>query len=562
MIRKALPIRFILLAAFLLVSLLPTTLVTGLAFFEARSALKTEIKHDTQTRATATVDEIDRMMFERLHNTASWSQLEIMQDARIGDVDKRLSKFLSDLKYSYHDIYNELYVVDNEGIIIASSNAASIGKGVTTLNDWLRTKVQSADVHIAPIVSEQLNISADIKDTFEGNKLGTLVTVFNWNQINNILEGSVSGRSGAALFDSRNKIISTTKRWSDIQSQEKLSTASKSNGYQGYNGFSWHVVIAQYRLDALAPIQQMAYIFIGLLIATIILASLIAVPVATALTKPLVNLTTFANNFIREPTNALPPSAGNLIEPMEISALSNAFSKMISDLEHSKENLTRAAKLAVVGEMAAAMSHEVRTPLGILRSSAQVLLREPNISEEGREVCGFIISETERLNKLVSALIDSARPRPPEFKEVNIAELAQQCVAMLRMQAVNKKIDLICETNEKATALCDAEQITQVLLNLLVNAIQVLPEAGKIILRVTSATNLVLITVEDNGPGIPEEHRSQVFEPFFSKRRGGLGLGLAIVKQIVMANHGNISVHQSSLGGAEFRLQLPVDITA
>lgn len=560
MLRKALPIRVILLAAFLLVGLLPITLVTGLAFFEARSALKTEIKHDTQTRATATVDEIDRMMFERLHNTASWSQLEIMQDVRIGDVDKRLSKFLGDLKYSYHDIYNELYVVDNKGIVIASSNAASIGNQVTNLSDWLHTKVQSTDVHIAPIISTQLNISADIKDAFEGNKLGTLVTVFNWNQIYNILEGAVSGRSDAALLDGNNNIISMTKHWSDIQTEEKLSTTSKSKGYQGYNGFAWYVVIAQYRLDALAPIQQMAYIFIGLLIATIILASLIAVPVATGLTKPLVKLTSFANNFIREPSNALPPSSGNLIEPIEINALSNAFSKMINDLERSKENLTRAAKLAVVGEMAAAMSHEVRTPLGILRSSAQVLLREPNISEEGREVCGFIISETERLNKLVSALIDSARPRPPDFKHTDVAEIALQCVAMLRMQAENKQINLICDANEKAIALCDAEQITQVLLNLLLNAIQALPEAGNIIVKVSSSIDQVLITVADNGPGIPAEHRSQVFEPFFSKRRGGIGLGLAIVKQIVMANHGNISVHESSLGGAEFRLQLPVDV--
>ena len=95
------------------------------------------------------------------------------------------------------------------------------------------------------------------------------------------------------------------------------------------------------------------------------------------------------------------------------------------------------------------------------------------------------------------------------------------------------------------------------MLNLLLNAIQVLPEAGNIILKVTSTIDQVLVTVADNGPGIPAEQRSQVFEPFFSKRRGGIGLGLAIVKQIVMANHGNISVHQSSLGGAEFRLQLP-----
>lgn len=561
------PIRHLLLTAFMLVGLLPVTLVTGLAFFEARSALITEIKHDTQTHATATVDEIDRILFERLHNTASWSQLEIMQDTRIGDVDKRLSKFLSDLKNSYHNIYNELYVLDKQGLVIASSDSSAIGKPRNNNTAWLTTKIQSNTLQLAPVANNQLLISTEIKDIFDGSKLGTLVAAFNWQQISSILESAVSGRRGAALFDSNHVIISKTKSWPDVQASDNISTTSKSSGYQGFNGFTWQVIISQHRSDALAPIRRMAYIFLGLLIATIALASLIAIPIAKTLSKPLSNLTMFANNFIRDQNNTIgsrneinaKTDVKNLIEPLEITALSNAFSKMIEDLERSKENLTRAAKLAVVGEMAAAMSHEIRTPLGILRSSAQVLLREPKISAEGREVCGFIISETERLNKLVSALIDSAKPRLPEFKSTNIAELAQQCVAMLRIQADQKQIELTCEASENATVLCDSEQIKQVLLNLLLNAIQVLPEGGKILLRVSTANNQAFIVVADNGHGIPDEQRSEVFEPFFSKRSGGIGLGLAIVRQIVMAHHGNISVHRSALmGGAEFRLHLPI----
>ena len=533
-------------------------LVTGMAFYEARSALKTEIKLDMQTRAAATVDEIDRIMFERLHNTASWSQLEIMQDVQIDDVDKRLSKFLSELKYSYHDIYNELYVVDKKGIVVASSNVDSIGKQRDVPSVWLSAKVEHKDVLVSHVEHEQLIISANINDAFEGKKLGTLVTAFNWQQIVGILESAVSGRSGAALFDKNNTPLSMTSRWTDTQATQKISVMAKARGYQGYNGFTWYVVISQYRLDALAPIRQMAYIFFGLLIATIVLATFIAVPISAVMTRPLSKLTAFANNFIREPSNAPPPTGGNLIEPLEITALASAFAKMIDDLERSKENLTRAAKLAVVGEMAAAMSHEVRTPLGILRSSAQVLLREPNMSEEGREVCGFIISETERLNKLVSTLIDSARPRLPEFKQTNITELAKQCVAMLRIQAEKKHIEIVCEVRNNAVALCDTEQITQVLLNLLLNAIQVLPNGGKIVITITSVIDYVLIVVADNGPGIPAERRHQVFDPFFTQRAGGVGLGLAVVRQIVLAHQGKISVHQSELGGAEFRLQIPI----
>ncbi|HEU4708636.1 MAG TPA: ATP-binding protein, partial [Methylophilaceae bacterium] len=211
----------------------------------------------------------------------------------------------------------------------------------------------------------------------------------------------------------------------------------------------------------------------------------------------------------------------------------------------------------VAGEMAAAMSHEVRTPLGILRSSAQLLLRQPNLSDEAREVCGFIISETERLNKLVSTLIDTARPRTPEFSATDIAELVQQTAAMLRAQVQKKHILLNFEINGPAIAWCDAEQITQVMLNLLLNAIQVLPEGGRIVVSVWSTPELVMATIADNGPGIPPELYDRIFDPFFTQREGGIGLGLAVVRQIVLAHHGNISVGSSGIGGAEFRLELP-----
>ncbi|MGZ8984344.1 MAG: ATP-binding protein [Methylotenera sp.] len=90
------------------------------------------------------------------------------------------------------------------------------------------------------------------------------------------------------------------------------------------------------------------------------------------------------------------------------------------------------------------------------------------------------------------------------------------------------------------------------------SAIQVLSDGGKIVLTVVNEIDHVLIVVADNGPGIPVEQRSQVFEPFFTQRTGGIGLGLAVVRQIVLAHHGKISVRQSGLGGAEFRLQLPM----
>jgi two-component system, NtrC family, sensor histidine kinase HydH len=546
------PIRYLLLGAFLLTSLLPTTFITGLAFYEARTALKTEIQHDLETRAHATADDIDRMMFERLQNVASWSRLEVMQDVRIGDVDKRLAKFLAELKTSYQQVYQGLHVINSQGLVIASSDAGLTGTSFKQTPLWLDIPLTGNNIHIARPDNGVMQMSIDITDTFDEQPIALLIAELNWLEITDILNGAVSGRTSAALLNANQKVMAATKHWQNT-TKARISAEADMQGFQGLSDSAWRIVFVQHREEALAPIQRMGMIFIGLLMVTLILASFIAIPVARTISAPLVKLTEFAHRFMRSPSNLKPPTGG----PAEIATMSRAFAQMIEDLEHSKEQLTRAAKLAVVGEMAAAMSHEVRTPLGILRSSAQVLLREPALTQEGKEVCGFIISETERLNKLVSTLIESARPRLPEFSPTNLSELTQQAVAMLRAQADKKSVALLYEAEPEVMIACDQEQIMQVLLNLLLNAIQILDEGGKIEVTVRQLSKHVEIKVADNGPGIAEEQRSQVFDPFFSKRSGGIGLGLAVVRQIVNAHHGEISVGESDMQGAEFRVLLP-----
>ncbi|MDZ4099518.1 MAG: ATP-binding protein [Methylophilaceae bacterium] len=547
-----LPIRYLLLGAFLLTSLLPTTLITGLAFYEARTALKTEIQHDLETRAHATADDIDRMMFERLQNVASWSKLEVMQDVRIGDVDKRLSKFLSELKTSYQKVYQGLHVINPQGLIVASSDAKLLGKSLNLESVWLDIPLSGNNIHISRPVSGVMQMSIEIMDVIEDQPIALLITEFNWLEIVDILNGAVSGRTSAALLDKQQDVLAATEHWQNI-TKARISAQADMQGFQGLSDSHWRIIFVQHRDEALAPIQRMGLIFIGLLVVTLILASFIAIPVARTISSPLLKLTEFANRYIHAANDTKPPTGG----PAEIDALSRAFAQMIQDLERSKEQLTRAAKLAVVGEMAAAMSHEVRTPLGILRSSAQVLLREPSLTQEGREVCGFIISETERLNKLVSTLIESARPRLPEFTATNLSELTQQAVAMLRTQADKKSISLTCETEPNVMMACDQEQIMQVLLNLLLNGIQILDEGGIIYVSVRQLDAQVELKIADNGPGIPAELRSQIFDPFFTKRTGGIGLGLAVVRQIVSAHHGEITVGESAMHGAEFRVLLP-----
>ncbi|MEO7343769.1 MAG: hypothetical protein ABIU85_02945, partial [Methylotenera sp.] len=125
---KPISVKQLLLLGFLLTALLPILIVMWLAFYQARTILRQEITRDMQTRAVAALGDVDNMMFERLQNVASWCRLEVMREVVIGDIDKRLSNFLSELKTSYQGVYQTLYVVNNQNIITASSDVSQIGK--------------------------------------------------------------------------------------------------------------------------------------------------------------------------------------------------------------------------------------------------------------------------------------------------------------------------------------------------------------------------------------------------------------------------------------------------
>lgn len=584
MTKKPLSIKQLLLIGFMFTAVLPLLVVMLLAFYQARDALRTEITNNMQTRANAAFAEVDNMMFERLQNATSWSRLEIMQEVVIGDVDKRLSQFLGNLKKNYRGIYHALYVVNASQKVIAASDAGLIGKTVPTEKASLSVQFAGQKVTIFAVKNKALPLSVQIQDA-NNQPVATLWLMMNWQAITDILNRTQNNGSAAALFGvqassalilantSKLKqlpILATTQHWQTILNAHDVIVLSQPNQLKSQPLFNWQVAITQYRAVAMAPVERMGVIFAALLLSTIVLAVLLATPFARRITAPLAKLTTYAQQFVRTAQTALPAADG----PAEVQDMSAAFSKMMADLALSKDNLTRAAKLAVAGEMAAAMSHEVRTPLGILRSSAQVLSREKNLSTEGLEVTHFITSETERLNKLVNTLVDSARPRAPEFASHDAWGLVTHAVAMLRMQAHKKGISIVLVGNSATplSLICDAEQITQVLLNLILNAIQVLPEAtiessttqtsGQIELAVIEEGSgddaRVIISVADNGFGVDELQKAHIFDPFFTQRPGGIGLGLAVSQQIVMAHGGKLTVDKSHLpsqGGADLLKQ-------
>jgi two-component system, NtrC family, sensor histidine kinase HydH len=584
--RMRVTVRKTLLRAFLLIGLAPAILLTALAFIKARQAMQNEIEHGLVAQADAVASNVNKIMFERLQNAATWSTLEVMQDLQVQDVDKRLSNFLAKLKTGYGGVYRELAALNRDGLVVSSSNPAALGRPLAPHSVWLTTRLAGATLTLdRPVRSDgdaTLTIRTPINSQFGGTTIGELILEFDWGQIDSFLDNAAAGGRMVALADTNGGVLAASRslREAGLLSGQALAgwqLPARSGGAFGHTGFPvWDsavvvglgrtsdfagfagiglsTLVIQPQKEALAPVQQMAEILLAILGGLVLITLGVASRISGAIARPIVALTAFTRRYKhgQSPLVALPAATG------EVGELGEAFTQMMHDIDQSQRKLVQASKLAVVGEMSSVIAHEVRTPLGILRSAAQMLRREPGLSDEGRELMGFIESETERLNRLVSAMLDSARPRALSKVLTDLHALIGQTSALLRAQIEKGQIT-VTERLDAADPMveCDADQITQVLLNLILNAVQILPAGGQIRLTTYEDMDQFFIAICDDGPGIPIEERASVFEAFFSRREGGVGLGLAIVQHIVVAHGGDIEADDSELGGARFTIRLP-----
>lgn len=580
-------IRRILLLAFLLVSLLPAAVLTRLAFDRSRAAMLGEIEQGVMRSTAAVSAEADKLLYERLLNATTWNHLEVMQDLRIDDVDKRLSSFLAEMKLRYGGTYRALYAVDRSGRIVASSDAARIGQTYPLPRPWAQAELPGGLVRVerpaGAAGSGFLLLRVAIPSLFEEGDIGDLLLEFDWAALQSVLDRASDPSRQILLVDTEGRALgasvgllprisqggSLPQDWwpppqqvhaFDRKGPPYMDGAvivghARSPGLARFPGLGWSYLMLQSRQAALAPVQRMAWAFAGLLAITALITVLVSLLVAGQIARPVLALTDFTRRYAQPGARPQLPDGG----PAEIGELGRSFVRLVDDLSHSQNTLAQASKLAAVGEVTALLAHEVRTPLGILRSSAQTLRYEEGLSPEGQELLQIIDSETGRLNRLISSLLDSARTRAPQFAAVDVHALARHSASLLNTQLRDRHIQLdmdLAATDSMADG--DGEQLIQVLLNLTMNALQVLPPEGRIEISSRNESGRLVVEISDNGPGIAVEDRSRIFEPFVFKREGGLGLGLAVVRQILRQHGGDISAGESRIGGACFRFWLPL----
>jgi signal transduction histidine kinase len=225
----------------------------------------------------------------------------------------------------------------------------------------------------------------------------------------------------------------------------------------------------------------------------------------------------------------------------------------------ARARLVQAEKLAALGQLAATVAHEVRNPLAVMRSAAQNLGETlPGSGDDGRQACSFILAEIDRLGSVITSLLAFARPPQIVPRAVSVRELLDRALLLAGEEMEKKRVRAHRdERNAPATVRADPDLVSQVLLGLLSNAVEAVPQGGEISLRARPSGNAVEIDVADSGPGVPAELRAKIFEPFFTTRPRGTGLGLAVARQIAEAHGGRLDVGEARGGGACFTLRLP-----
>jgi len=223
----------------------------------------------------------------------------------------------------------------------------------------------------------------------------------------------------------------------------------------------------------------------------------------------------------------------------------------------ARVRVTQSEKLAALGQLATAVAHEVRNPLGVIRSAAQGLAeRTPGDSTE--RACAFITDEIDRLNSVVSSLLAYARPLQLQQRPFAVGELFDRAILLAGDDLAAKQVRVRRDDPPGLPALhADPDLVCQVLLDLLSNARDAVDSGGEVTLEARPADGAVELAVADSGPGVPPEMRGRIFEPFFTTRARGTGLGLAVARQIVEAHGGRIVVGERPGGGARFVVRLP-----
>lgn len=538
-------------AALALFVLLATGAAFGAEYFRGRQTLMREAQRELDGRARRVAEGLERGLETREALVHVWTTMGAAQDLAVDDVDKRLSQALTQLVGLLGG--GELALgTDARGRIVAASSPEWIGRRLSELGDagpvLPRSQVQLLGREPgrrfppggAPALLTRAAVTGAGRGTLGGIVLVTPVRRLLLDAAPDSIPGLVV-RSGSGVLAA----VGPRPVGPDLTAMQATPA---------HDGVRLEARAALPVSAALRPLRETARQLATLALLVLAVTLPAAVLLARSTTGELRRLTAAARAVQAGEGADFDRVAGSA--PREVQVLSGALGTMVRRLEASRGELARQESLAAMGTMAAALAHEIRTPLSIVRGSAEILGRHAAPGTREHELISFILGEVRRLGRLADDLLVFARPRPPRLVPLDLADVARHAGASLAPELVETGGAL--ETSlEPAPTRGDADQLLQVVLNLVSNARRASPPGRPVRVRTGLDDGRAVLEVSDEGAGIPPEQREEVWKPFVTTGAKGTGLGLPIVRRIVEAHGGTVTLADGAAGGTVAELRLP-----
>lgn len=313
------------------------------------------------------------------------------------------------------------------------------------------------------------------------------------------------------------------------------------------------------RHNSLVGLVNQSNLFILIFILSSALSLFVGWLVSQRLTQPLRGLSKGVRAVIDGDYRQQVPVYGS-DELAELSSTFNHMTERLGELQHLESQLRRRDRLHALGEVAMGLAHEIRNPLGIIKTATQLLHRRADLPETDKRHLEYVVSEVSRINDLITEFLDFAKPSAPMRSTQLVRPLVDELIGFCAPELAIHNIDARIEDKAPAATMhADARQLKQACLNLVINAIDAMPDGGRLTLGITSDKAYTVISVSDTGQGIEPDMIERIFTPFVTTKASGTGLGLAKVFSIMENHDGRVECVSEKDAGATFSLYIPAN---
>jgi len=298
------------------------------------------------------------------------------------------------------------------------------------------------------------------------------------------------------------------------------------------------------------PVQRTASILLVALIGAALLGAAGVLATGIGLNRGIAQIT---RGLAALDTNFVP---GLPVRHDELGKISAAINEMAQSRRRLEAEVRREDRARTIGRLVGRIAHEMRNPLNSLRLSLQMLAQRQESNCLRSEDFQMVIDEVDRMNRLLSDLLAFQQPRPPEIEARTVGSVLEKCAQLVRPQAEKRGVDLVLSGELARNTLVDEQYFRQIVMNLILNAIDVSKSGDRIEINATGNDGNVAIEVSDQGPGLTPEQQEHIFEPFYTTKAAGHGLGLAVSRELAQSMGASLYWSKTPARGATFILQL------